>query len=138
MILTPSGRGGYRISHCEKFDRRGAARGHYREPKLINPDKGMESARRAAHGHGGGSEPPKCGTRSVRRRSTEANDPSFVVVGLRPSSVALRRVERVEGNEGDSVGETPTGATGSPKASGRSHKGLGCNRLRAGLKTLWV
>jgi hypothetical protein len=56
----------------------GAARGHYREPKPINPEKGMESAWRAAHGHGGGSEPPKCGTRSVRRRSTEANAPSLV------------------------------------------------------------
>src|SRR5712692_4720409 len=40
------------------------------------------------------------------------------VAALRPSSVALRRVERAEGNEGDAVGETPTGASGSPKAFG--------------------
>jgi len=39
-------------------------------------------------------------------------DPSSVAT-LRTSSVALRRVERVEGDEGDSVGETPTGATGT-------------------------
>src|SRR5258708_31756237 len=38
-----------------------------------------------------------------------------------------------EGSEGDSVGETPTGATGTVAVP----KGLGCNRLRAGLKTSW-
>src|SRR6266849_6708756 len=45
-------------------------------------------------------------------------------------SSILRRVERVEGNEGDSVGGTPTGAIGTVALP----KGLGCSRLRPDLK----
>jgi len=38
----------------------------------------------------------------IRNRLTEGNDPSSIAA-LRQSSVALRRVERAEGNEGASV-----------------------------------
>jgi hypothetical protein len=49
----------------------------------------------------------------------------------RPSFVALRRVERVDGLQiADSVGESPAGATAGGRAL--SHKALGCNGLSAG------
>src|SRR5260370_42492137 len=41
--------------------------------------------------------------------------------------------EANEGNEGDSVGETPTGATGTVAVP----EGLGRNQLRASLKARW-
>jgi hypothetical protein len=66
--------------------------------------------------------------------SVAALRPSYVALrGVDPSAVALRRVERVDGNEGGSVGETPTGATGTVAVP----KGLDCNQLRGGLKTPW-
>jgi hypothetical protein len=72
----------------------------------------------AARGHYGKPKllNPERGTRSTGNLSN-AECPSSVAAVLR----------RVEGNEGDAVEESPTGATGMVA---RSHKQLGCNGLR--------